>query len=151
MTTVSYSGSYASDIDQRLLQLTAAAQNVSLSLTAADRTSLIQTSRHAFTGQVTEHVGVTLVSSLQLLWPSEAAAEPQVKSWLESTDLTVLYLLRTKPDDKIGTERTNGHVNEGMVFPLIHGLTFVLFDSYAFVPCLFSHSRPTLEGCASTR
>ena len=104
MTTVSYSGTYASDIDERLLQLTAAAQGVTLTLAPGDRTSLVETSRHGFTGQVTERVGVTIVSSLQLLWPSMSdAAEHQVKGWLESADLTYLHLVRVKPTDKIGT------------------------------------------------
>jgi hypothetical protein len=99
MTTTSYAGTYASKIDKLLLELTACAQGCSESLTLKastddDRTTLVQTTRHAFTGQVTEAVGVSVVTSLQLLWPSSDTKE-QVTSWVENADLTILHLLRS--------------------------------------------------------
>ena len=110
MSSISYSGTFGSLIDKRLLELTAAAQSIaSLTLTASDRTTLVQTSRHAFTGQVTEQVGVSIVTCLELLWPqTEQQANAQVKSWLESADLSVLHLLRLKENGKEGAQGKEG-------------------------------------------
>ncbi|GKY94771.1 hypothetical protein MPSEU_000442300 [Mayamaea pseudoterrestris] len=101
-TTTTYAATYASEIDKRLLELTAAAQGLSeqaLELKASDKTSLVATSRHPFSGQVIEQVGVSIVSSLLILWPPQASSnqveQHMVESWLESVDLSVLHLLRS--------------------------------------------------------
>jgi hypothetical protein len=114
MSSVTYSCTYASDVDKLLLELTAAAQSISLTTTlessSSDRTSLVKTSTHTFSGQVTEHVGVSIVTSLEILWPSSLENKEKVKSWLETTDLSVLHLLRSK--DNHGTDN-HGEFKKG--------------------------------------
>lgn len=79
-------------LDHLLIQVAAFLADVKLEVQVGDKTHLVVTSSNAFAGESMELQGVGLIGAMRRLHPTQQ--NPQLWSWIESTDQQILSILR---------------------------------------------------------